>query len=59
MTAVTSILLLVVPSRALYRRVERHFGSKRMSDDNESKDNFDMNILNIEFACGGDWPGLL
>ena len=54
MTAVTSVLLLVVPSKELYRRVERHFGSKRIGDNNESMDNFDMNILNIEFACSGD-----
>ena len=55
MTAVTSVLLLVVPSRELYLRVERHFGSKRISDNNnEVMDNFDMNIVNIEFACSGD-----
>ena len=54
MTAVTSVLLLVVPSRELYLRVERHFGTKRVISNNKMMDNFDMNIVNIEFACSGD-----
>ena len=49
--AVASVLLLAVPSEALFRRVERHFGTKSGKG---KRENYDMDIVNAEFACGGE-----
>ena len=53
-TQVTSVLLVIQPSLALFQRVQKHFGSWR----NDSLiQNFDMDILNIEFGCKDQIPG--
>ena len=47
--AVASVLLLVVPSEELFLRVEKHFGTKSLQ-----RENFDMDIINMEFTCKGE-----
>ena len=49
--AVASVLLLAVPGEELFRRVERHFGTKSGKG---KRENYDMDIVNAEFACGGE-----
>ena len=49
--AVASVLLLAVPGEGLFRRVERHFGTKSRKG---KRENYDMDIVNAEFACGGE-----
>ncbi len=49
--AVTSALLVVKPSPQLFARMQRHFGlTRRLS----KMENFDMDIVNIEFTCSGE-----
>ena len=52
---VSSVLLLVVPSEELFFRVEKHFGTKSRRDNSAvQRDNYDMDIINIEFTCKGE-----
>ena len=52
--AVTSILLLAVPSRELFLRVEKHLGSIWRHAVTKQRENYDMDIINIEFTCKGE-----
>ena len=53
--AVTSILLLAVPSKELFLRVEKHLGSsRRHTATKQQRENYDMDIINIEFTCKGE-----
>ncbi len=50
--AVTSALLVIEPSTEMFSRAAALFGSRRFLDASEME-NFDMDIINIEFTCRG------
>lgn len=49
--SVTTVLMVFVPSRKLFDRVEKHFGSWQQEKSEVKRQNFDMDIMNIEFGC--------
>ena len=46
--AISSILLLVIPSKEIYHQVQKHFGHLRPWSKREM---YDMDIINSEFSC--------
>ena len=46
---VTSVLLVVQPSVALFERMQKHFATKRGG--RSSQQNYDMDIINLELSC--------